>query len=108
MEYLVSELDKLGLAYLHIMHVGNESLLLKIRSVWSNPLLVNRAGRQIEDISTDIDNNLADMAPIGAWALANPDIVERLKKSALLNEPDHTTFYGGDGKGYIDYPFLNK
>lgn len=107
-EYLVSELDKLGLAYLHIMHVGNESLLLKIRSVWSNPLLVNRAGRQIEDISTDIDNNLADMASIGAWALANPDIVERLKKGAPLNEPDRTTFYGGDGKGYIDYPFLDK
>ncbi|MGX2959707.1 alkene reductase [Peribacillus sp. JNUCC 23] len=107
-EYLVSELDKLGLAYLHIMHLGDESILRKIRSVWSNPFLVNRAGRQIEDISNDIDNNIADMAPIGAWALANPDIVERLKKGAPLNEPDRTTFYGGDEKGYIDYPFLDK
>ncbi|MBM7601445.1 2,4-dienoyl-CoA reductase-like NADH-dependent reductase (Old Yellow Enzyme family) [Virgibacillus halotolerans] len=105
-EYLVSELDKLGLAYLHVMHVGNEGLLRKIRSIWSNPLLVNRAGRPIADISIDIDNNLADIAPIGAWALANPDIVERLKKSAPLNEPDRTTFYGGDEKGYIDYPLL--
>ncbi len=107
-EYLVSELDKLGLAYLHIMHLGDESILRKIRSVWSNPFLVNRAGRQIEDISNDIDNNIADMAPIGAWALANPDIVECLKKDAPLNEPDRTTFYGGDEKGYIDYPFLDK
>jgi N-ethylmaleimide reductase len=107
-EYLVSELDKLGLAYLHIMHVGNESLLRKIRSIWSNPLLVNRAGRQIEDISIDINDNIADMAPIGVWALANPDIVERLKKGAPLNEPDRTTLYGGGAKGYIDYPFLDK
>jgi N-ethylmaleimide reductase len=107
-EYLVSELDKLGLAYLHIMHVGNEGLLRKIRSIWSNPLLVNRAGRSIEDISIDIDDQIADMAPIGVWALANPDIIDRLKKGALLNEPDRSTFYGGGAEGYIDYPFFDK
>src|SRR5690625_181119 len=107
-EYLVSKLDKLGLAYLHMMHVGNENLLRKIRSIWSNPLLVNRAGRQVEDISVDVDNNIADMAPIGAWALANPDIVERLKQGAPFNEPDRSTFYGGDGKGYIDYPLMDQ
>lgn len=106
-EYLVSELNKFGLAYLHTMHVGNESLLRKIRSIWTGPLLVNRAGRPLEDISIDVDNNVADIAPIGAWALANPDIVERLKKGAPLNEPDRTTFYGGDGKGYIDYPLMD-
>jgi N-ethylmaleimide reductase len=105
-EYLVSELDKFGLAYLHIMRGGNENLLGELRSIWSNPLLVNRAGRQIEDISIDIDNNIADMAPIAVWALANPDIVERMKKGALLNEPGRTTFFGGGSKGYTDYPTL--
>lgn len=42
----------------------------------------------IEDISIDIDNNIADIAPICVWALANPDIVERLKTGASLNEPN--------------------
>ena len=88
------------------MRGGNENLLGELRSIWSNPLLVNRAGRQIEDISIDIDNNIADMAPIAVWALANPDIVERMKKGALLNEPDRTTFFGGGSKGYTDYPTL--
>jgi 2,4-dienoyl-CoA reductase-like NADH-dependent reductase (Old Yellow Enzyme family) len=40
--------------------------------------------------------------------LANPDFVERLKTDAQLIEPGRTTFYGGDSKGYIDYPLLKS
>jgi len=32
--YLVAELDKLGIAYIHIMHHGNEQLLRDIRKLW--------------------------------------------------------------------------
>jgi N-ethylmaleimide reductase len=38
--------------------------------------------------------------------IANPDLVARFKAGASLNEPDFATFYGGDEKGYTDYPFL--
>lgn len=69
-------------------------------------MLVNRSERPLEMIDTDIEANLADVAPIGALVLANPDFVERLKQGAPLNEADHTTFYGGDSKGYTDYPYL--
>ena len=106
--YLVKELDKLNLAYLHVLHGGNEELLSDIRSIWSNTLLVNRGGRPLEDISVDIDNDLADIAPIGTWTIANPDFVARLKNGAQLNEPDRNTFYTGGEKGYIDYPFLKS
>jgi N-ethylmaleimide reductase len=106
--YLVAELGKLNLAYIHIMHGGNEELLREIRTLWPNALLVNRAGRSLEDIAIDIDAGLADIAPVGTWALANPDLVERLKLNAPLNEPDPATFYGGDSRGYVDYPTLNK
>lgn len=104
--HLVKELAKLNLAYLHVMHLGNENLLLNIRNIWSNPLLVNRAGRALEEISVDIDNGLADLAPVGAWSLANPDFIERLKKGAPLNAADPTTFFGGGSKGYTDYPTM--
>jgi len=104
--YLVKELAKLNLAYLHVMHLGNESLLHNIRSIWSNALLVNRAGRALEEISVDIDNGLADIAPVGAWSLANPDFIERLKIGAPLNAADPTTFFGGGSKGYTDYPTM--
>jgi N-ethylmaleimide reductase len=38
--------------------------------------------------------------------LANPDLVERFRQGAALNAPDVKTFYMGEEKGYIDYPFL--
>lgn len=37
-----------------------------------------------------------------------PDRVERIKTGALLNTPDHDTFYGGDEHGYTDYPTLGQ
>src|SRR5690606_34299733 len=33
--YLVAELNKLGLAYVHIMHQGNEALLADISKLWA-------------------------------------------------------------------------
>lgn len=104
--YLTIELAKLNLAYLHMMHLGNEELLKDIRSIWPNPLLVNRAGRTLENISTDLDNGLADLVPVGVWALANPDLVERLQTGATLNEANPATFFGGGSEGYTDYPTL--
>ena len=40
--YLVAELDKLGLAYLHIMHNGDELLLGDIRALWQRRELTSR------------------------------------------------------------------
>ncbi len=36
--------------------------------------------------------------------IANPDLVERFRFGASLAEPDRATFYGGDHRGYTDYP----
>ncbi|WP_127499286.1 alkene reductase [Paenibacillus glycanilyticus] len=107
--HLVKELAQYNLAYLHVMHLGNETLLREIRNIWPNPLLVNRAGRSLDDLSVDIDNGLADMAPVGVWSLANPDLVERLKEGFPLNEADRNTLYSGNGsKGYTDYPTMKE
>lgn len=104
--HLVSELARLGLAYLHVLHLGDEELLREVRAAWPTALLVNRAGRPREALAADIEAGLADIAPVGTWALANPDLVERLRTGAPLNEPDRATFYGGDARGYTDYPAL--
>lgn len=106
--YLVEELKKLNLAYIHVMNGGDEELLHDIRTLWPNTLLVNTPGRALEDIATDIENGIADVAPIGAWALANPDFIERLNHNASLNELDRGTFFGEGGHGYVDYPTLKK
>ena len=43
----------------------------------------------------------------GRLFIANPDLVERLRRKAPLNTPDLATFYGGDAQGYTDYPALD-
>ena len=104
--YLVGELNKLNLIYLHIVHQGNEALLKVMRSAWDGALIINRPGRVREDIGKDIQSGLADLEAYGQMVLANPDFVERLKSNAELNAPDRKTFYGGAAAGYTDYPSL--
>ncbi|KSB89397.1 1,2-oxophytodienoate reductase [Caulobacter vibrioides] len=104
--HLVAELDTLGLAYVHVMHQGDEALLADIRRLWSGALILNRPGRPREDIGADVASGLADLEAYGQAVLANPDFVERLKTGAPFNEADRMTFFGGDARGYTDYPSL--
>ncbi|MDP9584311.1 UNVERIFIED_ORG: 2,4-dienoyl-CoA reductase-like NADH-dependent reductase (Old Yellow Enzyme family) [Burkholderia contaminans] len=39
--------------------------------------------------------------------LANPDFVTRVKTGAPLNDARRETFFGGDARGYVDYPALS-
>ncbi|MGI0119052.1 alkene reductase [Zooshikella sp. RANM57] len=105
--YLVGELNKLSLAYLHIMDMGNEALLNDIRQLWDQPLILNRPNRPRDQIGKDLAAGLADLEAYGQMVLANPDFVTRLKRGAPLNEADRSTFYGGTNQGYIDYPTLS-
>jgi N-ethylmaleimide reductase len=104
--YLVAELDKLGLTYLHLMHMSDEKLAWDIRARWSNPLLFLRTARALDTLGDDLKSGLADVLPIGRWVLANPDFIDRYRKRAPLNEADRATFSGGGAKGYTDYPRL--
>lgn len=102
--YLVDELNKLGLVYLHIMHQGSESLLKDIRSLWTQTLVLNRPGQSRENIGNDIASGLADLEAYGQMVLANPDFVERLVTDAPMNPAEHTAYFGGTEVGYTDYP----
>jgi N-ethylmaleimide reductase len=105
-QHLVGELATLNLAYLHLHHVGDDELLRSFRDAWPTAVLVVRYGRTREQIAGDIDAGLADIAPLGRFALANPDIVERLRTDAPLNDLDPATIYGGGAAGYTDYPAM--
>jgi len=104
--YLVGELNKLNLAYLHILHTGDEKLLQDLRGAWKHPLLVNRPGATPENLEKDLISGLADLVPVGQMALANPDLVHRLRKQAPLNKANPATFFGGGADGYTNYPTL--
>ena len=106
--HLVSELDALGLAYLHIAQQGDEALMADIRKLWKGTLILNRAGRPRDRIGTDVADGLADLESYGQFVLANPDFVARLKAGAPMNAADRNTFFGGTAKGYTDYPALRE
>src|SRR5205823_1519743 len=101
---LLRALSPLDLAYLHVMHAGDDALLSTLRALWPTRLILNRAGTDLPTRAKDIDHGTADLVSVGALALANPDLVERLRSDAPLNTPDPATFYGGGVAGYTDYP----
>ena len=104
--HLVAELNQLGLAYLHLMHLGNDALLADIRQLWTGTLILNRPSRPREQIGADVASGLAELEAYGQMVLANPDFVERLKAGAPMNEADRNAFFGGTAQGYTDYAAL--
>jgi N-ethylmaleimide reductase len=104
--YLIAELDKLGLAYVHVLHTGDERLVADIRKLWKQSLILNRPGRPRDQLGADVASGLADLEAYGQMVLANPDFVARLKAGAPMNEADRATFFGGAARGYTDYPAL--
>lgn len=106
-QYLTTELNRLGLSYLHIMHMGDEALLLLLRQRWESTLILNRPARPRENIGQDVDAGLAELESYGAMVLANPDFIQRLKLNAPMNEAHREGFFGGTDKFYTDYPTLS-
>ena len=106
---LVSELDELDLAYLHVSEGADLGLTAKLRSRWSSVLVLNPHtpnGRTGPGHLTLIEDGAADVISFGKLFLANPDLPRRLALGGPFTEPDPSTFYGGDDRGYVDYPAL--
>ncbi|MET7685903.1 alkene reductase [Streptomyces sp. NPDC005423] len=102
---LVRALAPLNLAYLHLLHTGGDDELLDtLRSLWPGTLVLNRAGADLAVRAKDVADGRADIVTVGALALANPDLAERVRSGMPLNAPDPATFYSGGEIGYTDYP----
>lgn len=53
-----------------------------------------------------LDEGRADAVAFGKLIIANPDLVQRFREGAALNEPQSAFFYAGGAQGYTDYPAL--
>jgi N-ethylmaleimide reductase len=104
----VRALSSLRLAYLNLSYKGDGELVEFIRLHWPGVLFLNRGNADLNRRLLDVETGLADAITLGTHALANPDLVARLQSGAPLNEADHSTFYGGDERGYLDYPTLQQ
>lgn len=110
--YVTDVLNPFHLAYLHVVeggiHGGGESEpfdFAELRKHFKGAYIANLAYDKARG-NAAIASGHADAVAYGVPFIANPDLVERFKLDAPLNEADANTFYGGTEKGYTDYPFL--
>lgn len=106
---LLDGLAPLGLLYLHVAEGPETDFAEQLRKQWAGTFIFNTGFSGPSDFGTAqeaVDSGATDLFCIGRHFLANPDLVERLRTGAELNEPDASTFYGGGAKGYTDYPAL--
>lgn len=115
--YLVNEINRFQLAYLHIMEpypmlepVSDYPKYLTVvtpffRKIYQGALITN-VGYTYETGNKIIEDGNADLVAFGKLFISNPDLVERFTRGAELNSWDKETFYSGGARGYTDYPFL--
>lgn len=119
-EYVVRELAPLNLAYIHIIEGATGgarelpdrpfdygALKDAYRAAGGKGAWMVNNGYDGESADRALQGE-ADLVSFGRLFLANPDLVHRLHDKAPLNTPDKATFYGGDAKGYTDYPALPR
>jgi len=111
-DYLVAQLDALGLVYLHVVEGATGGArdvapfdFDALRRQFRNTYIANN-GYDLELANARLEEGKADLFAFGRPFIANPDLVERLKTGAPLADLDQATLYGGGAKGYIDYPAL--
>jgi len=111
-DYVIRQLAPLGLAYIHVIEgaTGGPRDIAPfdyagLRKRFTGAYIANN-GYDFDLATKVLDANAADLIAFGKPFISNPDLVERLKQGAALNDWDKNTFYGGGAKGYTDYPSL--
>ncbi|GAA0247166.1 alkene reductase [Cryptosporangium japonicum] len=98
---------RLDVAYLHVLESGDHrDLTLRLRAQWPGTFLLNAPEVPGPERLTLVADGTADVLTFGAMFLANPDLPARLAAGGPFNVPDLSTAYGGDHRGYTDYPPL--
>jgi len=111
--HVARQLGRLGLAYLHVVERASEEATEQerrfdfgaLRAAFGGPYIAN-GGYDKARAEAAVADGRADLVAVGKLFLANPDLPERWRSDARLNEPDPATFYGGNERGYTDYPTL--
>lgn len=111
--HAIDQINRFGLAYLHMVEgqTGGERALAPghdigaLRARFAGAYMANN-GYTRQMALDAVANGSADLVAFGRPYIANPDLAERLKTKAALNQLDPATLYGGGAKGYTDYPAM--
>jgi N-ethylmaleimide reductase len=113
-KHLIEGLDKMRLAYIHLMNNSPMFPLLpqypkEVISTfgqYTNHTIIANGSYTRETGEELLQDQTADLISYGALFLANPDLPKRFELNAALNQAERATMFGGGEKGYTDYPFL--
>lgn len=116
--YVTAQLDRLGIAYLHVVEPrikGTELIVEGQEPVAAEHLrpkfgrtLIAAGGFTKDSAEAILAAGNADLVAFGRFFIANPDLPERFRRGLPLNPYDRSTFYGGDARGYTDYPTYHQ
>jgi 2,4-dienoyl-CoA reductase-like NADH-dependent reductase (Old Yellow Enzyme family) len=109
--YLAGELKKRRAVYVHIVRGSQndkepavpEAFFRKFRQAFG-PTIIVTGGLTKEIAEQMLEQDLSDLFGFGTLFISNPDLPARFKNNWPLTPPDRRTFYGGDERGYTDYP----
>jgi N-ethylmaleimide reductase len=111
-------LNQYGLVYLHVIEprikgsqdVGDDLppvAAIQMRRNFKGPIIA-AGGFEHASAESILSSGDADLVAFGRHFIANPDLPERFRNGLPLNPYNRDTFYGGDQRGYIDYPFFER
>ncbi|MBZ0243870.1 MAG: alkene reductase, partial [Bacteroidales bacterium] len=113
-EYFIEQLNGFNLAYIHLIEpfphtIDGLDQYLKSPTLHFRPLiqtrLITSAGYDFETAEAAVTEAFADLVASGKDFISNPDLPFRYAHDKTLNPYDTGTFYGGDHRGFTDYPF---
>ncbi|MCX4150274.1 MULTISPECIES: alkene reductase [Paraburkholderia] len=118
---LLESAAKLGVDYLHVVEPRASGIAARgdvprpgqpfasalLRPLWPGILIAN-GGFDGASAAAAIEEGSADAVSFGRMFISNPDLPRRIRQGATLTPYDRTTFYGGDARGYTDYPTLGE
>jgi N-ethylmaleimide reductase len=115
--YVAGELDRLDLAYLHILEPrisGSEDVSEEMGPIATQQLrriyrgtMISTGGYEPASAAVAILDGTADLIGFGRHFLSNPDLPHRIASNLPLTPYDRSTFYTFDARGYTDYPFAH-
>jgi len=113
--YVAEQLNRFGLAYLHVIEPRIKGIELirdeapvaakHLRKLFKGALIA-AGGFTRESAEGILAVGDADLVAFGRYFISNPDLPNRFRVGAPLNAYDRDSFYGGDHRGYTDYPGL--
>lgn len=112
--WMIEQINDRGLMYLHLSEPDwaggtpyNDEFRKHIRQAF-NQTIIAAGGYTAEKAERNIKAGYIDAVAFGRDYIANPDLAERIREGAALNEQHPESFYGGGTEGYTDYPFLSQ